>query len=81
LIWFLLKRSERKYIHVGNLNKPQGIIGFKSAAIGTPVFDSGDRYTIILETIDGTKNLELTYYKNNLAPAIDFFPEFEKEKI
>lgn len=62
-----------KPIHVGSLNKPQGIVGFKVAEIGSPVFDIGDRYMIMLETLDGKRNLEVCYYKETLKPAINFY--------
>ena len=58
---------------IGVLNKPQGIIGFKLAPIGTPVFAEGDKYFIYVETLDGTKNHKISYHKKSLEPAIDFF--------
>lgn len=57
---------------VGKLNAPVGLIGFKRAEPGTPVFERTDRYLIIMETLDGKSSLELTYYKETLKPVIDF---------
>jgi hypothetical protein len=57
---------------VGHLAIQTGINGFKPAVIGTPVFESKDRYVIILETLNGDKALEVAYYKKTLAPSIDF---------
>lgn len=34
----------------GKLNTPQGIRGFKTADVGTPVWRSADRYIIVMET-------------------------------
>jgi len=57
---------------VGSLNKAQGINGFKKAEIGTPVFETDGKYFIMLESLDGKRNLEVFYYKDSLAPVIDF---------
>lgn len=58
--------------HVGYLNKPIGINGFKVANKDTHVFDSGDRYFIVLENLEGTRSLEISYYKSDLHTSIDF---------
>lgn len=58
--------------HIGYLAKKQGLNGFKVAEIGTPVFEFKDRYLIYLESIDGKRNQEVSYYKETLEPVIDF---------
>lgn len=58
---------------IGTLNKVIGINGFKKAEIGSPIWDSGDRYFIMLENIEGTRSLEVAYYKDTLSPFIDFY--------
>ena len=75
LIDLIGRQSEDKTISpkmVGYLNQAQGINGFKLAEIGTPVFDSGDRYFIMLESLDEKRNLEVSYYKDTLKKVIDF---------
>lgn len=57
---------------IGSLNSPQGVLGFKIAPIGTPVFEEGDRYYIYLETLDGKNNHKLSYFKYSLKKSIDF---------
>jgi hypothetical protein len=57
---------------VGTLTKAQGLNGFKRAEIGTPVFDIGDKYMIMIESLDGNRNVEVTYYKDTLKPVIEF---------
>lgn len=57
---------------IGTLNRATGINGFKLAETGTPVFDSGDRYLIMLESLDGKTNVEMTYHKETLKQSIDF---------
>jgi hypothetical protein len=66
--------------NIGTLTKVQGQNGFKRAEIGTPVFDLGDRYMIMLESLDGKRNVEMTYYKEILAPVIEFTDAVEKLK-
>jgi hypothetical protein len=65
---------------IGTLNKAQGQNGFKRAEVGTPVFDLGDRYMIMLESLDGKRNVEMTYYKNDFAHVIDYTDKVEKMK-
>ncbi len=57
---------------VGMLNKQVGLNGFKVAEIGTPIFDTGDRYLLMLESLDGKTNVEMTYYKETLKSSINF---------
>lgn len=57
---------------VGTLNKALGLVGFKRVEIGTPVFETSDRYFVVMEKLDGTSSLDVMYYKNTLAPAINF---------
>lgn len=69
------EQQEDKHISpkmIGHLNIVFGLNGFKKADIGTPVFDSGDRYFIMLETLDGKKCLEVTFYNDTLKSSIDF---------
>ena len=76
ILRFVGDRTEDKTIspkNIGTLNKPTGLNGFKRAEIGTPVFDDGIRYFIMLESLDGKRNLELTYYKESLKSSIDFY--------
>lgn len=60
---------------IGMLNKATGINGYKLAQVGTPVIDVGSRYIIILETLDGKRNIEIPYYKETLSPIIDFYEQ------
>lgn len=62
---------------VGMLNKAQGLNGFKPAEVGTPVFDAGDKYFLMFESLDGKRNVEVSYYKDTLGPVIDF----KKDKL
>jgi hypothetical protein len=57
---------------IGTLNKIIGQNGFKKAEPKTPVFDLGDRYMIMMESLDGKRNVEVTYYKETLKDAINF---------
>jgi hypothetical protein len=61
---------------VGKLNKPQGIIGFKKAEIGHPVFEFQGKYIIYLESNYKVKEEYITvavpYFKESLKPVIDF---------
>jgi len=57
---------------VGMLNKRVGLNGFKVAEVGTPIFDTGDRYLLMLESLDGKTNVEMTYYKETLKSSINF---------
>lgn len=57
---------------IGTLNKAQGIIGYKKADIGHPVFEAKDRFLIYLESNDGKITLTIPYYKGSLKPFIDF---------
>lgn len=58
---------------IGRLNRKLGIKGFKLAEVGDPVWDSGDRYFIILENLEGTRSLELAYYKEDLNNSIKHY--------
>lgn len=68
-----LRTPEASHKHIGHLNKAQGFNGFKKAEIGTPVFETSDRYSIFLESLDGKTSLEVKYYKETLHPVIDMF--------
>lgn len=57
---------------IGTLNAPLGLVGFKRLEPGTPVFDAGDKYMVIMEDLNGTKSLEVMYYKESLKKHIDF---------
>ena len=59
--------------HIGYLKEKMGpIIGFKPLNEGTPVFDTGDKYLLIMESLDGKRNVEMTYYKKK----DELFPYF-----
>jgi hypothetical protein len=58
--------------HVGHLNKRIGQNGFKVAEPGTIVYEINNKYIINLESLDGKRNLEVSYYKETLEPAIEF---------
>jgi len=58
-------------ILIGYLNKAQGIVGFKKADIGHPVFEYKGRYIIYLERNDGQLTIEVGYNKNTLEATID----------
>lgn len=64
--------SQDMPIMVGSLNKQNGVIGFKKADIGHPVFEFKDRYIIYLESNDGKTIISVPYYKETLKNAIDF---------
>lgn len=57
---------------IGTLTKAQGINGFKKCDIGSPVFELGDRYIIVMETLDGKSSSNIPYYKETLTPVINF---------
>jgi hypothetical protein len=59
-------------VMVGSLSSPQGIVGFKPAEIGHPVFEFKDRYILYLERNDGKMTVEVPYYKETLKPVIKF---------
>lgn len=59
-------------IHVGWLNKKWRMNGFKVAEPGTVVYEFNGKYFINLESLDGKRNLEVSFYKETLAPSIDF---------
>ena len=64
------KENEMKCI--GTLTKRQGIKGFKPMEEGDFVFELGDRYILVMETLDGKNSAQVPYYKNTLAPHINF---------
>lgn len=57
---------------IGKLKTKQGIVGFKPAETDTLIFERGDRYIIILETLDGRSSAEIPYNKETLYPHINF---------
>ena len=70
---------------VGVLNKETGIVGFRKAEIGHPVFEYKDRYILYLESETPEKitapnsptvyrdfKAVIPYYKETLKPYIDF---------
>lgn len=57
---------------VGTLMKKQGIKGFKTMEEGDPVFELGDRYILVMETLDGKSSAQVPYYKETLGPVIEF---------
>lgn len=59
-------------VMIGTLQTQIGINGFKKAQIGTPVFEFKDKYLIYLETLNGDKNVEVSYYKDTLKQSINF---------
>ena len=76
IIDFMSNRTEDKTIvpkNIGTLNIPLGINGYKVAEIGTPIFETHDRYLVMLESLDGKRNVEMTSYKETLKPSIDFY--------
>ena len=72
--------SEDMPIMIGTLNKVSGVIGFKRAEIGHPVFSYKDRYIIYLESNNEMKignemklfTVAIPYYKESLSPSINF---------
>jgi hypothetical protein len=83
VIEFLSRNQKDEVIvarQIGTLNKAQGQRGFKLADIGTPIFDIGDMYMIMFESLDGKRNAEVTYYKETLARVIDFTDKVEQTK-
>lgn len=59
-------------IMVGTLTKRTGLVGFKSADIGHPVFEHKDRYVMYFESLDGKTTVAVTYYKDTLKDFIHF---------
>ena len=57
---------------VGTLTTKQGIKGFKPVEVGEFVFELGDRYILVMETLDGKSSAEVPYYKDALKPHIKF---------
>jgi len=55
----------------GTLSRKLGIKGFQKAEVGEYVYQKGDRYIIVMETLDGKDSAEIPYYINTLQPYID----------
>lgn len=64
--------SEDIPIMVGTLNKAQGIKGFDKAEVGHPVFEFKDRYILFLQSESAKTEIQISYYKDTLKPAINF---------
>ena len=61
-----------KVILVGHLNKVFGYEGYKPVEIGTPVYETKDRYYFEIETLNGKiKNIQ-KFYKEDLYKCINF---------
>lgn len=56
---------------IGTTSIALGIIGFKRLEIGAPVFDIGDRYMVVMESLDGKTAVEVNYYKETLHSHIN----------
>lgn len=77
--------SDEVPVMVGTLNKRQGLKGFVVAELGHPVFEYKDRYLMYMESETPEKiskygepvvfsivKVCVPYYKDDLAPIIDF---------
>ena len=56
---------------IGTLNRVLGFNGFKKAEVGTPIFEFNGKYIIYMESLDGKRNIGVTYNKEQLAPVVD----------
>lgn len=56
---------------IGYLNRVIGQQGFKKCEVGTNVFEDGDRYFIIMESLDGKTSVRFNYHKEELKPFIN----------
>jgi hypothetical protein len=59
-------------VMVGALIKPFGIIGFRTAEIGHPVFDFNGKYLLYLDRNDGKLTVEVPFYQSTLKEFIKF---------
>lgn len=66
------RQAETELEPVGRLNTPFGLNGYKMAEIGTDVYEKKDRYFIILISETNGENKVVSFYKDTLAPNIDF---------
>lgn len=58
---------------VGKLNTRFGLKGYCTAEVGTEVFEVKDRYVIYLVSDRDMSKTAIPFYKNTLAPNIDFY--------
>jgi hypothetical protein len=58
------------YKMIGTLTKEIKIGGCYPNPIGSPVFETNDRYFLLFTTLDGKKNIEVKYYKESSDPFI-----------
>ena len=69
-----LLRQKSYHLHtvrsVGTLQKKHGLAGYKVADIGHPVYETEDRYYIVLESLKEGKPVEIRFYKETLEPFI-----------
>ena len=82
IIRYLQEQAEDKVdmpVMIGTLRRAWSLNGFKKAEIGNPVFEYDNRYLLYLETLNGDRNVEVPFYKETLAPQIEFY-EQEKNK-
>jgi hypothetical protein len=56
---------------IGTLNKPYGIIGYKQAEVGHPVFETKDRYVIYLKH-ETLPEVRVPFYKDTFRRCINF---------
>jgi len=57
---------------VGHLNKIYGYNGVYDIPVGSPVYELKDRYYFESTPINGTETQKVKFYKDSLAPHIDF---------
>lgn len=57
---------------IGTLTIQYGLRGYKPAPIGSNVWASRDRYLIYLEPLNGGEGHAIPFYKETLAPYINF---------
>lgn len=57
---------------IGTLTKAYGQVGYNTAEIGHPVFETNDRYFIVL-TRDKGADLKVYFYKETLKYYINFY--------
>lgn len=58
---------------VGTLKQPFGLNGYKTAEVGTIVYEKKDRYIIYLHSEKYQETTAVPFYKETLKPNINFY--------
>lgn len=54
----------------GTLVKRQGVKGYHPCKVGHEVYETEDRYILKMTTVDGSRTVDIPYYKETLKPFI-----------